>query len=462
MTQAEPGNRLRFFLLDGCFGTLNFLSTPHKNANHPRVPSLPKMMTVRQRFPQSPPIDISEAVGRELQTLRPRLKSGARVAVAVGSRGIANLQSIVSHTISSLREAGVEPFVLPAMGSHGGATPEGQIELLGEYGITEDHLGVPILASMETRVVGSWAKGADVHFSAPGLEADGILVVNRVKPHTDFHGKLGSGILKMMVVGLGKRNGASAFHRAANRLGFEHVLRNSAKLILEKAPILGGLALVENQFHETARIQAILPERLEAEEERLFQESAKRMARLPWQDVDLLIVDRMGKNLSGSGMDPNVIGRSVHGYSSLLKDRLKDVPAIRRLFVRSLTPESHGNGTGLGMADFATTRLVESMDRRVTTINVLTAMTVQGGKVPIHFDTDREVIEHALETLALVEGERPRIMRILDTLNLEVLQVSEAYADELRGRDDLECLADWDEMTFDARGNLSDLPDARG
>jgi hypothetical protein len=256
---------------------------------------------------------------------------------------------------------------------------------------------------------------------------------------------------------LGKRHGAAGFHRAANRLGFEHVLRSSARVILQRAPILAALALVENQFHDTACIRAILPERLEAEEERLFQDSARLMARLPCRDVDLLIVDRMGKNLSGSGMDPNVIGRSVHGYSSLLKDRINDSPAVRRLLVRSLTPESHGNATGLGMADFTTRRMVESMDRRITTINVLTAMTVQGVKVPIYFDTDREAIEQALGTLALGVEEQPRVMRIQDTLNLETVQMSESYGEELEEREDLAPQGDWAEMAFDENGDLLDL-----
>ena len=417
------------------------------------------MMVVKQRFPQSPPIDIRQTIDREMELFTARVKPGSRIAVAVGSRGISNLQTIVGHAIAYLKRAGANPFIVPAMGSHGGAKSEGQIELLAEYGITRETMGVDFAASMETRVLGTLENGVDVHFSAAALDSDGIFVINRIKPHTDFRGNLGSGILKMMVVGLGKRNGASGFHRAANRLGFEHVLRNAARVILERAPILGALALIEDQFHDTSRIQAILPEQLELEEERLFQESAQRMARLPCHDVDLLIVDRMGKNLSGSGMDPNVIGRGVHGYSSLLNDRAKDLPAVRRLFVRTLTPESHGNATGLGMADFTTKRLVESMNRQITTINVLTAMTVQGVKVPIHFESDREVIEQAMGTLALLDGEQPRIVRILDTLNLEALQMSQAYADEIQGREDLESLGDWKEMAFDEFGNLLDLPE---
>jgi len=253
---------------------------------------------------------------------------------------------------------------------------------------------------------------------------------------------------------LGKRPGASGFHRAANRFGYEHILRVSARMILQSAPILCGVAVVEDGDHATVRLDVLKPDQFERGEEVLFEEARRLLPGLPFPEVDLLIVDRLGKNLSGSGMDPNVIGRSVHGYSSLLKDRAADRPAVRRLFVRELTPESHGNATGLGMADFATTRLIRSVDRRITTINTITAMTVQGGKIPIHFDSDREVLEAAMDTLALTDWGEARVMRILDTLNLERVLVSEAYLEALKGRPDLEQTGPPREMEFDAAGNL--------
>jgi hypothetical protein len=223
---------------------------------------------------------------------------------------------------------------------------------------------------------------------------------------------------------------------------------------LDKAPILGGLAIVENQVHDTARLAFLKPQEMGRREEDLFAESARLMPRLPFDDVDLLIVDRLGKNISGAGMDPNVIGRGVHGYSSLLKDRNADCPSVRRLYVRSLTPESHGNATGIGMADFCSTRLVNSIDLNITTLNTLTAMTPQGVKIPVHFDTDREVLERALDTLALADLRRARIMRIADTLNLERVGLSDAYADEVALREDLETVTGPAPVMFDAEGNF--------
>jgi hypothetical protein len=415
------------------------------------------MMTVRQLFPKTVPVDIAQAVGRELGPACSAMTPGARIAVAVGSRGISNLQAIIRSTLDVLKQAGAKPFIVPAMGSHGGGTPEGQVELLADYGVSEQALGVPVKASVDTECLGTTEDGYEVHFSREALQADGVLVVNRVKPHTDFRGKLGSGILKMMVVGLGKRAGASRFHRAVGRLGGEHVLRTSARVILSHAPIFGGLALVEDQHHDTASIRFLVPADIETREEELMAEAHQKMARLPFERVDLLVVDSMGKNISGSGMDPNVIGRTVHGYSSAWKERMADSPAVGRLMVRALTPESHGNATGLGMADFTTARLVESMDRKVTTVNTMTSMSLECVKIPAYFDTDRETLEVALDTLVLAPDEPVRMMRVLDTLNLNVVQLSEAYAAEVAARDDLEMISDLVDVAFDGEGNLTAL-----
>ena len=421
------------------------------------MPTLPRMMTVRQCFPESVALDIAAEVEKALGPACASLKPGARIAVAVGSRGITQLQAIVRAVVQTLQAAGARPFIVPAMGSHGGGTPEGQTELLSDYGISPQALGVPIHASVEADKLGTTQDGHDVYFSREARRADGILVVNRVKPHTDFRGKLGSGLLKMMVVGLGKRDGASRFHRAVGRLGGEYVLRTSARLILERAPIWGGLALVENQHHHTASIDFLAPSDMERREEELVARAGRLMARLPFDRVDLLIVDRMGKNISGSGMDPNVIGRGVHGYSSAWKERMADTPAVGRLFVRELSPESHGNATGLGMADFTTSRLVQSMDRRVTTLNTLTSMSLECVKIPAYFDTDRETLEAALDTLVLTPEEPVRMMRVWDTLNLNLVQVSEAYGEEVAAREDLEVVRDLAAVEFDPQGNLPAL-----
>jgi hypothetical protein len=415
------------------------------------------MMQVRQKFPASAPVDIRSTLAKEFAAVAGRVKPGARIAVAVGSRGISNLQAIVTSLLENLRGAGVQPFIVPAMGSHGGATPEGQTELLAEYGITEAALGVPIHAAMEARCLGTTEDGVEVFFSEEALKADGVVVVNRVKPHTDFQSDtLGSGLMKMLVVGLGKRVGAANYHTSSSRFGYEHVIRTSGRITLSKAPILFGVAIVENQFHDTARLAVVLPEEMERREAELFVEAKRLMPRLPFDDIDLLIVDRLGKNISGSGMDPNVIGRSLHGYSALLGER-NGSPSIRRIFVRDLTPESHGNATGVGLADFTTTRLVKQMNAKVTYLNALTALSVQSVKVPIHFETDREAVEAALQSLAMSDVMQARVVRIQDTLSLERIAVSESYAESLRERSDLEALSERVAMAFDAHGLLSPI-----
>ena len=419
---------------------------------------LPRMLPVRQTFPVTPPLDIAAEIRAQMKPVLGRLRPGAKIAVAVGSRGITNLQRIVAEALQALQGAGAKPFIVPAMGSHGGATPEGQTALLADYGITEAQLGVPIRASLEVAHLGKGEEGSDVYFSEEAGRADGVVIINRVKPHTDFGGCLGSGILKMMVVGLGKRVGAANFHACASRRGYEAVLRASARVTLRSAPILCGVAIVENQRHETAKLQVILPAEMEARELELFAQAREWMPKLPFQDLDFLIVDRLGKNISGAGMDPNVIGRGVHGYSSLLGDRSAS-PVIRRLLVRDLTPETHGNAIGIGMADLTTSRLVRSIDQRVTAINALTALTLQCAKIPIHFETDREAISRALDSLALGDPREARVVRIADTLSLEHLEVSEAYLGTVRARRDLVALGEPQEMSFDAQSNLMPLLD---
>lgn len=415
---------------------------------------LPRMMRVRQNFPATPPVDIRAEVAGGFGVWRLRLRPGARIAVAVGSRGIAGLAGIVRAVVDELRSAGAHPFIIPAMGSHGGATPEGQRSVLAGYGVTEGAMGVPVRDSLEVRIVGTSVDGVPVPCSVEALAADGIILVNRVKPHTDFGGTLGSGLLKMCVVGLGKHAGAIAMHEAASRLGHEHVIRGMARVLVGSAPILGGVAILENQHHATARLVMVPGAEMEAGEERLLAEARALMPVLPFEEIDLLVVDQLGKNVSGAGMDPNVIGRGVQGYSSALQRAGRPAPFIRRIFVRDLTPETHGNAIGVGLADVTTSRLVRATDLRVTAINALTALTMQCAKMPIHFDTDREAIVRVLASLALAEPARARIVRIRDTLSLVELEVSEALADEVAHRPWLERLSPPGEWEFDADGNF--------
>ncbi len=401
------------------------------------------MMLVRQEYPPSPPLDIPAAVRREMAKVRPR----GRVAVAVGSRGITNLGAIVGAVVESLKAAGAEPFIVPAMGSHGGATAEGQRALIAEYGITEERLGVPVRASMDTELIGSTEEGIPVRFSREALRADGILVVNRVKPHTDFAGRITSGILKMIAIGLGKEAGASGVHAATLRLGHERSIRSVARVSISKAPILCGLAILENQRHETAHIEVLRPEEIESREEELHAESRRLMPRIPLDEIDLLIVDWIGKNISGAGLDPNVTGRGLPEFFT----PPADCPMVRRLFVRGLTPESHGNGIGAGVADFATTRLVRAIDLKTTYTNAATAISPPFAQTPAHFDTA------ALRTVRPLDSRQARVARIKDTLSLLKLEVSEGCSDIIKARKDLTVLRGPAEMEFDASGNLLPL-----
>lgn len=418
------------------------------------VPALPRMVRVRQRFPATSSVDIAKCLNRDLPALLTAVRPGQSVALAVGSRGISSLSEIVRHTIAVIRRTGGVPFIVPAMGSHGGATAAGQEELLAGYGVTAAMMEVEVRSSMAVRVVGT-AGGADVVCAEAALAADHILLVNRIKPHTDFGGALGSGLQKMLVVGLGKHEGAASFHRRASRNGYERILRESARVLLSTVPVLGGVAIIENQRHATARLEVVAASDLVRREEALCAEARELMPRLPFDELDLLIVDRMGKNISGTGMDPAVIGRLIHGYS-LAEEAERRSPHVRRLFVRDLTSESHGNAIGLGMADFTTARLVRAMDRRVTMTNSLTALSLQGAKVPMYFDTDREAIVAAVDTLAEDDSRTLRIARIRDTLSVEHLFISESLARAGEGRGVIEVVGSPAEMAFDDRGDLMD------
>ncbi len=416
---------------------------------------LPRFLRIRQNFPPTPQLDIATMLDAELGALLRRISPGARIAVGVGSRGITNLPAIVVAVLDRLRAAGALPFILPAMGSHGGATPEGQREVLASYGITEEAMGVPIRASLEVRQVGESAEGIPVFCSTEALSADGILLINRIKPHTDFSGALGSGLLKMSVIGLGKRTGATAMHVAASRIGHERAIRGMASVLLRTAPILGGVAIVENQFHDTARLVVLSREAMETGEDALLVEARSLMPLLPFDEIDLLIVDRLGKNVSGSGMDPNVIGRGVQGYSGSLMREGRPAPFIRRIYVRDLTPETHGNATGVGLADVTTTRLVRAMDHRVTFINALTALAPQSAKIPIHFETDREAIDMTLGSLAIPDTQAAFIVRIADTLSLSEMEISEPLWARVSANAHLAAESEPRDLLFGSDGNLT-------
>jgi hypothetical protein len=419
----------------------------------------PKMLPMGQTFPPSQKLDFPTLLNEQFaqQGLVGQIKPGMRLAVGVGSRGITNLKEIVKATIDLLVKAGARPFIVPAMGSHAGATSEGQVELLASYGVTAESMGVPIEASMEVKKIGCGFDGADVVFSVPALAADGIVVVNRVKPHTDFRGTMGSGIQKMLVIGFGKQVGANNAHREAAHRGYEAVFREFARVILGTVPVFCGIALVEDQRHQTAALEVLRPENIVSGEGRLFQLAESLLARLPFDDIDLLIVDRMGKDISGSGMDTNVIGRDIDGYLSALHSKGSVTPRVSRIFVRDLTPASNGNGQGIGMADFTTSRLVKSLNLQYTYMNALTSLGLLPAKIPIHFDSDREAIQAALSSLASRAPEKLRVVRIADTLNLERFQVSESCVGGTNGHKGVAVTGAAKEMAFDGAANLLPL-----
>ncbi len=377
--------------------------------------------------PEQPEVsDPEAAVLAELERvgLARRLRPGSKVAVAVGSRGIANLVPIVQAVIKGVHQAGGQPFVVAAMGSHGGATPEGQRALLAELGITEQTVGVPIKTDMDARQIGTNEFGLPVYWDANALAADAVITVSRIKPHTDFRGRFESGIVKMLVVGLGKRTGASLIHQYGAR-GLRTMLEASAKVILDRTPFLLGIALVENFYDRTALIRAVPKEELLETEPGLLEQARQLMATLPFEELDVLVIGELGKNYSGCGIDPNVIGRMyIAGEPEF------DRPRIARIVVLDLAPESHGNGTGVGLADFVTDRLVRSIDRQPTEVNAMVSTFVERARLPLSLENDRAAIEAALQTCWQPDRSKVRLAIIPNTLQLAEIWASPAACDQ--------------------------------
>jgi hypothetical protein len=398
--------------------------------------------------------DIPGAVQAKLKklALEQRVRPGQRIALTGGSRGIANIALILKSAVDYLKSIGAKPFIFPAMGSHGGATAKGQTAMLAHYHVTETFTGAPVLSSMDTVEISKTRDGVPVFIDKNAFEADGIIVVNRIKPHTKFKAPIESGLMKMMAIGMGKQKGAEYYHKAAIQYTFAKIIVDAGREVLKRAPILCGLGLVENGYDQTAVIAALLPEELEEREKELLILAKGMMSRLPFNEIDLLIIDEMGKDISGTGIDPNVTGRN--------RDILGVFPHpvnARRIFVRDLTPFSGGNATGIGLADLTTKRLVDKIDRLSTYMNCITGISLEKAAIPMHFETDRECIQVALGSVGLIHPERSRIVRIKNTLHLDEVEVSEIYKDEILKRSDLEILESPRPISFDARGNLLPL-----
>ena len=414
--------------------------------------ALPNMVRIKQHIEAPVVEDIPAAVRGELDEIEASslVKRGDRIAITGGSRGIANIDIVIKATVDYLKELGAKPFIVPAMGSHGGATAEGQRDVLAHYGITEQTVGAPIEATMDTVEIGKTADGLPVFLDRNAAEADGIVPLNRIKAHTDFKGSIESGLMKMMAIGLGKQRGANMYHRAFFQYGFEHVIITVSSLMMDTGRVVFGLGLVENAHEHTAKVAAMRPNELIRRERELLVEAKSLMGRLPFDTLDLLAIDWMGKNISGTGMDTNIIGRMMQNFEP---EPAK--PAILRIFVRDITEESNGNATGIGLADFTTNRLVEKVDRHATYMNGITGLGPQKSKIPFYYDTDKEAIEVALNTIGLTPPEEAKVARVESTLTLATLDISEAFIEDAKLRSDLKIVGEAKPFEFDASGNLA-------
>lgn len=420
----------------------------------------PRMFRVRQKFDGPRLIEteggradfIESAVERELTRLKltERIEPGESVAITAGSRGIQHVHRITRAIVQHLLRLGARPFLVPSMGSHGGATAEGQQHVIESYGMTEEYVGCPIRSSMETVIVCQTDEGFPVHFDRHAYEADHVLVCGRIKPHTDFVGEIESGLMKMMLIGLGKHAGANVYHRAIHDYNFGQIVRSVGRRVLRDCRIAAGVAVVENGYDETAQITAVAPEEFEDREKELLVLAKRWLPRLPFREVDLLLIDEIGKNISGSGMDTNVVGRKHNDH----KAQPDEWPKVRRIALRSVTAASHGNAIGLGMAEFCKTSLIRAADQRATWINGLTSGHISAAMTPLHYETDREILDAALPTIGLREPGDARVLWIRNTLHLAELECSETFLEEARERSDLTVLSEPRELPLDGEGNL--------
>jgi hypothetical protein len=418
----------------------------------------PRLLLVRQNFPDRSIKDIPSEVQSQLTSspFASRLKPGSRVAIGVGSRGISNIATIAKSVVNYWKSVGMQPFIFPAMGSHGAATAQGQADVLAHYGIIEETMGCPVISQLEVVPLGKTPEGIETFMDRMAYQADGVMLVGRVKWHTDFAGKIESGLYKMMAIGLGKFAGAQHYHTYAYTIGLEKVIRSIGRQVLASGKILGGLAILEDANHNTAQLTAVPVEVMEQREEELLALAKSWMGRIP-SDLDILILDEIGKNISGAGMDTKVVNRGVHGEYNPWEG-----PKFRRIFLRDLSSVTYGNGVGLGLSDVVHDRLVEKIDWTPTRINSLTASTPAAIRTPIHFDTDRECLERIMPTVGKFDTTQVTFGWICNSLELGLLAMSENLRPEIERNPNLEILRESIEFPFDATGNLPRVFDLAG
>jgi hypothetical protein len=400
------------------------------------------MVKIRQKFPRPVLGDIPQTVKQELNQLK-TIHPGQKIGITVGSRGIQNIKIILQVTIDYIKNLGAEPVLLAAMGSHGSGTAAGQKEVLDSLGITEEALGVSIVTCDINEIIGQTEEGLTAYVLKSALEVDGILVINRIKTHTSFKGDVESGLVKALVVGLGGPRGARQFHSYGSSK-LSHLLLEIGQVMLNKLPIIGGLGLIENGYEETVLIQAIAREEFIAKEKELLRYSKTLMPSLPAETMDLLVIQEMGKNYSGTGIDSNIIGRiRIQGEIE------PDSPKIKCIAVLDISEASHGNATGIGLADFTTKRLVDKIDRKATYLNCLTSTFYIKAFIPMYFDSEQKIFEAALLSLSGIKPEKLKIIIIPNTLFLSEMYVSEGMVAGLSTHNEIEVLGNPVELTFD-------------
>jgi hypothetical protein len=404
---------------------------------------IPKLIKIKQHFKNEKLEDIEKSVKNEVRSLNLQIEPGAEIAIAVGSRGIANLPIIVKSVVDSVKSMGGVPFIVPAMGSHGGATPQGQKEVLESYGIKETYVGASIRSSLDVVELPNDGLKNKVYMDKYAYNSDGTIVINRIKVHTDFRGPTESGLMKMLVIGLGKHKQALAIHHY-RIYGLKELIRPTARQILKYGNIIIGLGIVENECDETYLVRAIKPQEIEQEEIKLMEIARNHMPSLPVEQLDVLIVDQIGKDISGSGMDTNIIGRM-----RIDTEEEPVRPKITNIIAADLTKDTNGNACGMGLADIITEKLKSKIDFKVTYENIVTGTFLLRGFMPIVAETDREALVYGLTTCGPIEPEDARIIRIKDTLHLEEMYVSKAVIDEISENSNVEVVGDYQEVLDD-------------
>lgn len=413
----------------------------------------PEMIRIKQHI-ESPVVkDIPQTVHDQIARLElgKQVRHGETVAVACSSRGIANYSRIVKATVRAIHDLGLRPFIIPAMGSHGAATAEGQKRVLEHYGITEKNMGIPIKSSLEVVHLCKTEDNIPVFIDTLAFEADHIVLINRIKSHTEFTHDFESGILKMMVIGLGNEKGASLYHKAFINYGYPRVIYTAANKIMETGKVLFGVGVVENGYSQTAGIEVMRQIEIEDKEKALLKEAKKLSPSLPFEAVDVLIIDEMGKDISGSGFDTKVVGRIL---MPLVAEEPKS-PKIKRIVVCNLTAKTEGNADGIGIADFVTQKLVNKINFEALYVNAMAGGEPEHARIPMTLKSDREAIQSAIDTVGLIPSEALKIIRIKNTLELDELEVSTAYEQQLSKRENLEVIAKARPMVFDREGNLT-------